>query len=311
MKISVIVATYNRNKVLCESITSILGDFQHLSEDVEKELIIVDQSSKHDEYTNKFLKSVCSENVILINEHLASLPNARNVGIKISSGDIIIFLDDDILVQKNFFNAYLKAYSENDVYSVVGNVLLVNKDKDNIILSNQSSFKSYIKKKLIFFVFGNKSYVISKYGLVLSDTSSNKRQIVDGGMGCNMSFRKCVFDQVGYFDTNYIGNALREETDLFYRMKSRNMKILFEPKASLLHLMDNTGGCRSEESQKYWNTYFYNQFYFYIKNYGFGKIKIKMLVAFDIYSCRKRNMDIDSIIDIAYNRALNVIKNIN
>lgn len=313
MDISVIIPTLNREDVLCQTIKSVLKEKAKESKSHHIEVMIVDQTEKHASDTQNYLEQISNKGeVILIHKSTPSLPEARNLGISKAKGDVIIFIDDDVILQPGFFQAYVEAYADKEVKSVTGKVILANKTTDNILLQNQSSLKSYVRRLLMILLNRKKNFIISKLGLILRNVNADAKKIIvtDGGIGCNMSFRKKVFETVGLFDTHYVGNALREETDMFVRLKNKRLKTVYQPQACLYHMMDNTGGCRSIETVQYWEIYFYNQSYFYIKNFGFSKIRICFILIFDIIKCMQRGIPIKRILRESYDKARkNVLSN--
>lgn len=189
--------------------------------------------------------------------------------------------------------------------SVVGRVCLANKSKDNILLQNQTGLKSFIRKILMFLINRKKNFIISSLGFILYDMNIDMGQctLTDGGMGCNMSFRKETFGKIGLYDTHYVGNAMREETDMFARLKKQGGKVMYQPKAYLLHMMNNTGGSRSIKTLAYWENYFYNQCYFYVKNFGFHFTWISSLLIFDIIKCTQRKIPVMRVLQESYKKA--------
>lgn len=307
MIISIIVPTYNRNEILVNTLRSIINEIENCSVCNIIELIVVDQSTSHTEEVNSFLQKCNNLSYfIYVKEKVASLPNARNVGLLKASGEIVLFLDDDVLLCDNFFSKLVNGYHDECICSVVGGITVVNKD-GNILLNNQSFLKKAAKRILSSILGLGKPFFISKIGFIISNPESSKETIVDMGFGCNMSFKKEVFNTVGLFDVNYRGNALREETDLFFRIKSNHGKVLFKPDMHLQHVMANTGGCRNDINEEYWRTYFYNQCYFYIKNFNFSLHRIKIILLFDYIKCRRNGFDIDNIIKDAYKEAQSLL----
>lgn len=95
MKLSVIIPAYNIAEYIGRAISSVLDD---ISDDSEVELIVIDDGSTDDtsEIINKF---TCRKNVRVEKVTHRGLGAARNVGIRMSLGDYIMFLDgDDYLV---------------------------------------------------------------------------------------------------------------------------------------------------------------------------------------------------------------------
>lgn len=113
--ISVIIPTYNRGEELPRAIESVIAQTFK-----DWELIIVDDGSKDDTYTvvEQYLKSHSN---IFYHKYLnmgASV--ARNIGVSLSKGELIAFLDsDDIWTEKRLatvFNRYLKEKGSNKFY---------------------------------------------------------------------------------------------------------------------------------------------------------------------------------------------------
>ncbi|MFH1761925.1 MAG: glycosyltransferase family 2 protein, partial [bacterium] len=80
IKVSIIIPTYNRKKPLQDTVRELLKqNYQNY------EIIIVSQKYK--------VKPFNHPKVRIFHLSKANLPNARNYGIKKSSGDIVVFLD--------------------------------------------------------------------------------------------------------------------------------------------------------------------------------------------------------------------------
>jgi GT2 family glycosyltransferase len=116
MTFSVIVATKNRAADL-ERMLPTLASQTRLPE----ELIIVDQSCGED--TRRTVESFArdikasgrpqSEVVYLYDPTLVGAAGARNVGIERSRGEILVFLDDDVLLEPEFMHELLVVYQQN------------------------------------------------------------------------------------------------------------------------------------------------------------------------------------------------------
>ncbi|UOD34120.1 glycosyltransferase family 2 protein [Deferribacteraceae bacterium V6Fe1] len=88
MKISVIIPVYNRIQTLKDAIESVF--FQTYK---NTEIIVIDDGSKVD--IENYLKPYLSRIVLLKNEINRGVSFSRNLGIKVSSGEYIAFLDSD------------------------------------------------------------------------------------------------------------------------------------------------------------------------------------------------------------------------
>jgi GT2 family glycosyltransferase len=298
MKISIIVPTYNRNAMLCRTLQNILS-FQ----DQYHELIVVDQTKEHDAETARFLNKLKAERkIILLCLDYPNLPNARNEGIKAAAGDVVLFLDDDVEIDGGFIPAHLALYDDPEIGGTTGPVIVANSEKDgNIVFKNSLSAKEILKKMFFFFIRGKASRV-SLFG-VTANFSGTKERYADTGIGCNMAFRKEVFAACGFFDANYRGNAIREDTDMCVRARKGGYKIKYHPAAKLVHYMENSGGTRNSNPEEYWKIFFQNQCYFYIKNFSSPRFLIRLVLALDLLRCRKGGLDGEKIFLLSYRNA--------
>lgn len=310
MKLSIVIPTYKREKILCQTIDSVLKELGNSSlTEGDYELIIVDQTKEHTPDVTSYLERLnVYPFVKYIYESVANLPNARNVGISYAQGDIILFLDDDVVLHPGFFDILIKDYQDHpEVCSVVGSAILKNESGENILLQSESKFKKAIRRCMTTLFCGNKASVISSSGLMFSNRENSGACYAESGRGCLMSFLANVIHELKGFDKNYQGNALREESDLFVRIKRAGLRVYFDPKVSVDHIMANVGGCRAERSKDYWQTFFNNQLYFYRKNFEFSNWYIKCLLVLSIKQIRKQGYDVDVLFANAYKRSVELL----
>ena len=98
MIVSVIIPTYNRHDILPDTVKHLLDqDYPNY------EIIVIDQTKDVPNNIKKFFKEVSNKGVRYIHIDRPGLPNARNIGIKIATGEIILFVDDDIILGKDWF----------------------------------------------------------------------------------------------------------------------------------------------------------------------------------------------------------------
>jgi glycosyltransferase involved in cell wall biosynthesis len=110
-KISVIIPTLNRPKHLRNAIRSILAQTR-----LPDEVIVVDQNDDL-EAENLITKerSLLTKKVSLkyIFEREKNASRARNVGWRAATGQIVIFLDDDMILDRRFISEILRVYREH------------------------------------------------------------------------------------------------------------------------------------------------------------------------------------------------------
>ena len=101
------------------------------------EVIVVDDGSK-DETEQKIKNAQFKLNLKYIRQNNLGRAYARNLGVAISTGKIIVFLDSDIILEKHFLNEHIKRHH------YLENIVLVS-FKQNI--SRNAVIKNYFKIK--------------------------------------------------------------------------------------------------------------------------------------------------------------------
>lgn len=247
--VSIIIPTYNRDEPLRDSLECCLSqDYPNY------EIIVVDQSDKKFPEKEKFLE-LNKKRIRLL---FSSEPNAalaRNIGIKKSKGDIVIFLDDDVVFGKDLIKNHVSAYVSNNIGAIAGRV---ETEGQPVEPERKNTGR------------------ITWWGKFTDGFSSKIRQEVMTVITCNASWRRIVFDKVGYFDEKFTG-PLREDTDLSLRTRKDGYKIFFEPKATVVHKRAETGGFRKSEGRLKWYFGFFKG-----ETYFFLKYRSKLLVPFII-----------------------------
>ncbi|MBI2472107.1 MAG: glycosyltransferase family 2 protein [Planctomycetes bacterium] len=270
IKASIIIPTYNRGKLLCNTLTSLIGQ---LPADVE--IVVVDQSNE-----------VCTELMEIVKNHSTQihyykiftkgLPRARNFGLKRAIGEIIIFCDDDVIPSHHFIENHLQNYKEQDVGGVGGRILP--REKRHHYFSDS----------------GNKvTGKIRRWDAYLTDNfEATTKAYIEHVQGCNMSFRREAAGKAGGFDERFGGSAHLEETDLCMRIRKAGYKIVFDPKAELIHLKETKGGCRAENYKQWFYWYGHNNMLFFLKNFSTYLLPTFLASSFIrliLSACKRRN----------------------
>ncbi|MEH2320810.1 hormogonium polysaccharide biosynthesis glycosyltransferase HpsN [Nostoc sp.] len=251
--ISVVIPTYGREEPLRDSILDILKqDYPNF------EVLVVDQTLKHQPEIKAYLEEMAEAGTIKwLCLDWASLPGARNYAVRRSSGEIILFIDDDVQLTPGLLAAHAKNYLQNpEVGAVAGRVF----DRMKLGDSGGDLEIEYLPPQAM-------DPGIAWYYIDLVHTI--KPQQVLTARGCNMSFRREIFTKYGLrFDERFGGSAVREESDFCLRLRQTGYKIWYDPEAHLVHLGEETGGCHdiSMRSLKYQLTFYHNHFLLGLKN---------------------------------------------
>jgi len=211
-KISVVIATYNREQVLLDTISYLLN-----LPAKPDEIIIVDQTKSHEPLIEKQLEKYHTDgNIKWIRLLSPSVTHAMNVGLLKAYHEIVLFLDDDIIPEHNLIKAHLIAHQSGNCNIVAGRVL------------QPWDTKESGKEKTSIFYF-----------------NSQHRQFINEFMGGNFSINKNLAKELGGFDENFTHAAYRFEAEFSDRAISASKRILFEPEATIHHIKFQDGGIRS------------------------------------------------------------------
>jgi GT2 family glycosyltransferase len=230
----VVIASRNRQCELVNTIKSYLSSFY-----LPYEIIIVDQSDDY-QLTKKFINDInTAVNLKLIHLNRPSSTKARNVGIELSKNELIIFSDDDILVESNtIYNLYNIFSNEKQIGMIAG--ININ---DIIRKKKLTSIYGYIlgKKYLI----NNRGYITkSMYGRY-PDNIENRIE-TEWAMGYFFCVKKTILVKYKIkWDENLVSYAYAEDLDFSHRYYlaciKENLECILDPKVRVYHLASPIG----------------------------------------------------------------------
>ena len=183
MKASAIVVSYNRASTLAHCIEKL-----HAQSADDYEVIVIDDGST-DSTQNIMEKIKDNRFRYFRNKGKKGQPYARNKGIKNSKGDIIIFVDSDVLVDKNFIRDHINLHKRKEKLIVQGMVRHIRTIRD------------YAKKNWL--IDG-----LCLAGLITQNVSVKKKYLIEAG-----GFDESFGDTMGYMDVE-IGRRLKNNLAL-------------------------------------------------------------------------------------------------
>jgi len=211
MKVSVIVPTYNRVKTLQTTLSALSA--QTLADD-DYEVIVVDDGS--DEENRRRLEE-CRKQYhyrLLENNH-GGVASARNLGADHANGDILYFVDDDVVLGVDAVNQHFQTHLEvTEPVAVVGALPF-----SPIIKPN--AFVAYMDERNHFDLYKNPH----KY---------------PGGqpplppMNGNASVSRELFFEIGKYDESFKQYG-GEDLELGYRLSKSGVKFVYNPHAVGYH----------------------------------------------------------------------------
>ncbi len=229
MYISIIIPTYNKSKRL-ELVLYTLCNQNYCHDNFE--VIIVDDGSTDNtcDMVSKFISNRKSnfKYIYQINKGRAA---ARNKGIEAAIGEVIIFLDDDRLVNSDYIKQYSTCLENNSNRNIVilgeRTNLYISKYEENFEEIKQTFFSNpeIILKR------ARKEYFWSKVKCIFDNPDINWIVFATGNV-CMYKEQLC---DVGKFNERFKGWGL-EDTELGYRLWKNKAKFMYKPEAINFHI---------------------------------------------------------------------------
>lgn len=223
---SLIIPTYNRPQELAVALASVLRQTR-----LPEQVVIIDDGQLETVPLRGALEDAGVE-VLYRRKSVPDLPTSRNIGIGISSGEVVLFLDDDVELEPDYIAqmlAPLEADADAKVAGVGGRILNFRK------LRPTHRLRRLFDR--VFLVSGGiegrvlPSGFTTNYGSTFNPPNRPYRvDVISGGVA---AWRRWVFEEFR-FTENYRVHCAGEDQDFSYRV-SRRYPLLFNPRAGLRH----------------------------------------------------------------------------
>jgi glycosyltransferase involved in cell wall biosynthesis len=199
-KISVIIATKDRENHIIPCIQSIEESFLSFKYH-NGEIVVIDNLSSDNTYLRlKQYASKASIPLLFDIERKHGVSAARNRGINLSNGEIVIFIDDDCRISQSYISEVIDYYLTDKSLTMRSGIVLLGDPSDLPLTTKWTE-----QKKVWTFPVS-----IIEEGNILGNSL----------IGCNIMTTREVIKKIGFFDEN-LGAGTRckaaEDTDLFYR----------------------------------------------------------------------------------------------
>ena len=209
--VSIVVLNFNAKDFLIKCIDSI---FQSQYKDFE--VILVDNASEDDTY------KICKENHpeinLIINQENLGYCGGNNVGIKNATGEFIIILNPDTLVDPNWINEFLKANKENGDGIYQPKIISL-EDKKTILSTGNM---------IHLFGFG---FARDKGNLKTRHIENVERITYSSGT-CIFTTKK-LFEKIGMFDSFLF--LYHDDLDLSWRASMQKIDSFYVPTITVFH----------------------------------------------------------------------------
>jgi glycosyltransferase involved in cell wall biosynthesis len=238
MRVSVIIPTRDRPRDLANLLLTILSQDYPIFE-----AIVIDDSPRCTaESTVKILASKFAAKgcgLRYIEADGTGLTVAKNMGVRISKGDIILFLDDDMLLEQSAIRELANFLRDNpEALGVQPRILLTTRDMNQNGLS--ASFENALCKAFMLGYKAEDRLVVRRSGMSIFP-SSLSRSINAQRLAGSACWRHEIFERQ-LFDVNLKRWAFMEDLDFSYRVFKKNPKSLFAiPNAAIVHKTSQKG----------------------------------------------------------------------
>ena len=219
--ISVIICAYNEKR--WDDLVAAVESVRQQTLPATEIIIVID----HNPQLLKRVQDHIPDVIVVENTEVRGLSGARNSGIAVARGHIVVFLDDDAVATPGWLMFLNEAFSDPQVLGVGGPVIPLWLDKEPTWLPEEFH------------------WVVGCTYRGMPDTTKIIRNLI----GANMSFRREVFDTVGGFrsEIGRVGTQPLgcEETELCIRACQcwPQRSFLYQPHASVFHWVPGSRAC--------------------------------------------------------------------
>jgi glucosyl-dolichyl phosphate glucuronosyltransferase len=220
--ISVILATYNRQVYLRQVLESIAASA--LPEGVEWEILVVDNNST--DQTHEVTEELSARHpgrIRYVREPHLGKSYALNSGIRESSADVLVFVDDDVAVEPTWLWNLTKPLADRQYAGTGGRTLLSETFSPPRWMAMDGPYRL--------------EFVLAP----MFDFGDEPRPLETPPYGANMAYRREMFEKYGLFRTD-LGPSPdpeiprpNEDTEFGRRLLAAGERLLYQPSAVVHH----------------------------------------------------------------------------
>ncbi len=211
--VSVVIVTHNRTEDLRECIKSYIdSSYKNL------EIIVVDNGSKPPLAT--WLTKKYPKVKLVTSEFNIGAAAGRNLGLKESRGDYILFTDDDAYADKNMVFHLVEAFRQKKNAGII-QPLVYDKQKKNLLQGAGHDINLLTGR-------------IKAWGVKEEDRGQYEGIREVPMCGCVWMVKRNVFDNIGIYDEDYF--IPYEDSDFSIRVRKEGFKLYCYSKAKTWHL---------------------------------------------------------------------------
>lgn len=230
MRFSIVIPTYNSKRSLRNTLESL--NYQSGYKSGDYEVVVADDGSTDDTYD--FIKST-PENYQLRYVYLERTAQScrsrtRNEGRKAAQGEIIAYMDSDMIVKSNFLSEVDRYFRHDDRFVLLGTRLMIDDPVCFDEIKTGKVFEQYQFNPQNFDILEYRHYLFEKY-------SYNATKILFPWMqvySCNIIVAKKWLDQTGGFDENLKKWGM-EDVEFGYSLYKLGLRIAVNARLEAIH----------------------------------------------------------------------------
>lgn len=226
MKLSVIIVNYNVSAFLEQALASA----QKAMRGIEGEIYVVDNHSVDDSVA--MVKAKFPQVKLIENQDNVGFAKANNQAIRISTGEYVLLLNPDTLVEEDTFSKCIDFMDATPdcgglgVKMVDGQGRFLPESKRGIPYPSSSFYKLFGLSKL----FPKSKKFGAYHATYIGEDETHEVEVLAGAY---MMLRRSVLDEVGLLDEDYF--MYGEDIDLSYRILKGGYKNYYFPQTRIIH----------------------------------------------------------------------------
>lgn len=224
--VSVIIVSFNVRGFL----ENLINSLKRALEGIESEIIVVDNFSDDD--TVEFLKRTFPDVRLIENNINVGFGRANNQGVKVSTGEYLLLINPDAIVEENTVKEML-AFCREHPEAGASSCKVLNGDgtlQKTCRRGFPTPWVAFTKISGLSAVFP-RTRLFGRYNLTYLNPEEEHE--VDAIGGSFMFIPRSVFEKVGGFDEDYF--MYGEDIDLCYRIKEAGYKVFYTPRTTAIH----------------------------------------------------------------------------
>lgn len=251
-RLSIVIVTYNSAGQIDDCLRSIVHDGRP---HVVHEILVVDNASA--DGTTQLIREHWSDARIVDAGANLGFARANNLGIRSSSGDLILLLNPDTVVPAGAIDTMVSVLESRPDVGIIGPRLVDAAGRTELSFGRMMSPLAELRQKILVRSSGRRG-VLATY---VNALTQHERE-VDWVSGACLLVRRADAEAVGLMDERFFMYA--EDVDFCAAVRARGRRVLFTPAATVTHLRGQSRASASAATER---AYRRSQIAFYEKHH--------------------------------------------